>query len=125
MFFHRLHEEIIRLPGDRYLFRYVGLLHSWRIQREYLHIDADGVHLSNTLVADFLKLLPNPGALGPRIAESLSEFLAWTGQKSRADEMFFKSDGSHFAVSCVCRGRCRIDRPAAAVPKALLFAALD
>ena len=59
IFLHRVGEEIVRLAGDRNLLRHVGLLDPGRIQREHLHVDPGGVHLSDAPVADILKLLEN------------------------------------------------------------------
>lgn len=85
-----LGEKIIGLARDRDLLRHVGLLNAGRIQRQHLHVDAAGIHLRNALVSDLLKPLMDLGAARPRIAEPLGELFAWTGQKTRADEMLFQ-----------------------------------
>jgi hypothetical protein len=73
IFLHRVGEEIVRLAGDRNLLRHVGLLDPGRIQREHLHIDPGGVHLSDAPVADILKLLENLRSAGAPISESFKE----------------------------------------------------
>ena len=102
IFLHRLGEEIVGLPGNRDLLRRVRLLDPWRVEREHLHVDAGGIHVGDALVADILKLIVNPGAARTRIAEPLGELLAWTREESRADEMFFKGDGTHLRSVVWC-----------------------
>ena len=61
---HGVDEEIVRFAGDRDLLRHVGLFDAWRIEREYLHVDAGSVHLGDTPVADVLELRQDFRAAG-------------------------------------------------------------
>src|ERR1700758_4946789 len=93
---HDIGEEIVRLASDRDLLRHVGLFDPGRIQREHLYVDAGGIHLSDARVADFLKLLQNPQAGGPSVANPFNETPARPGTPSWAREMLFKSNSSQF-----------------------------
>ena len=71
------------------------LFHARSVERQHLHVDAGGIHLGDALVADILKLLVNPYAAAPSVAELFGEIFAWTREERRTDEMLFKGDGSH------------------------------
>ncbi len=87
------------LAGYRDLLRRVGLLDPGGIQREHLHVDTGGVHLSDAPVADILKLCENPRTAGAPIAELFNKTPPRTGNESGAREVFFKGDGSQFCSS--------------------------
>jgi hypothetical protein len=96
---HDIGEEIVRLAGDRDLLRHLGLLDAGRIQREHLHVDTGGVHLSQAPFADILQLRENLRTAGAGAAESVHETAARPGNKAWAREVFFKGDGSQFHSS--------------------------
>src|SRR5882757_9485094 len=93
---HHVSEKVVRLAGDRDLLCHVRLLDPGGIQREHLHVDVGGIHLSHATWADLLKLLDNPHTVGTPAAELLHETPARPGNKSRAREMLFKGDGPQF-----------------------------
>src|SRR5262249_49086194 len=82
--------------GNRDLLCHIGLLDPGRSQRKHLHVNAGGVHLSQTPVADILKLLKNLRTAGPRIAVSLNKTLTRPRNKSAARRLFFQGDGPQF-----------------------------
>jgi hypothetical protein len=82
------------------LLRYVCLLDPGSIQREHLHVDTSGVHISHAPAADILKLLENLLTAGAPTAELFNETPARPSNESRAREVFFKGDGPQFRSSC-------------------------
>ena len=111
IFFHHVGEEIVELAGDCDLLRHVGLLNAGKPQREHLHVDTGGVHLSHAPVADILKLRDDFRTAGAPIAELFNETPPRPGNKSGADEVFFRVMVLNFAPPAACRSRCR-DCPA-------------